>query len=357
MLNNLISLDRRAVMRASLAILGVAVVAACDTDRPTSPIAAPSAEAPKSAEGMVTADPRGTLVWATVSTYKQLIVTGPATYDVTGPLLYHVVVTDNSGVDADTTLGKLQLNSLKPGLYKVCETKAPPEFAPPDSLCHSGMVYGNVISAVAAFVHPWLPLVHVSYKDQNGVLVGGGGFTVKDTLGNVLQYIGDDGIYDVDKTPGMFYFRLPASGKVSLCATNIAAGYSLPVGYMPCLTNYYFPGTTTSLGAFPLVPAPSIAWRNSDMNWNTLAGGTFQISNLLFGISFNVTDNGPNDLDPTPGKFLVKMGKAISYNLCEVTPPTNYFMSNPQCQTVDVTSGQSVWGGLFMHQEKQVIRY
>jgi hypothetical protein len=42
-------------------------------------------------------------------------------------------------------------------------------------------------TAVAAFVHAWLPLVHVSYKEQNGVLVGGGGSTVKDTMGNVLR--------------------------------------------------------------------------------------------------------------------------------------------------------------------------
>jgi hypothetical protein len=73
------------------------------------------------------------------------------------------------------------------------------------------------------------------------------------------------------------------------------------------------------------------------------------------GISILVTDNDANDLDLAPGKFLVKVPKAISYNLCEVTPPTNYFMSNPACRTVNVTSGQSVWGSLFTHQEKQVI--
>ena len=71
--------------------------------------------------------------------------------------------------------------------------------------------------------------------------------------------------------------------------------------------------------------------------------------------SIVVTDNDANDLDLAHGKFLVKVPKAIGYNLCEITPPTNYFMSNPACRTVDVTSGQSVWGGLFTHQEKQVI--
>ena len=352
MLNNLILLDRQAVRRVSLAIFGVAVIAACDTDRPTSPVAAkPAAEVPKSAEGMVI--PAGNLVYATTNTSSQLI--GPATFDMTGPWGYHQVVTDNSGLDVDPTLGKLRLNGLAPGSYKVCETKAPPEFALPDSTCHSGLVYGGMTTAVLAFVHQWLPLVEVSYKDLKGVLVGGGGFTVKDTLGNALKYIGDDGIYDVNKVPGKFYFRLPVSGKVSICGTNAPYGYSLPFGYAECLTSTYKNGTITYMTAFPVVPAPSIGWGSSDYYGTPLAGGTFQISNLFLGISFQVTDNDANDLDPAPGKFLVKMGKAAWYQLCEVTPPTNYYPASPSCRQVDVTSGKSVWANWFTHQEKQVI--
>ena len=109
MLTNLISLDRRAVRRASLAIFGITVVAACDTDRTTSPAPVkPAAEVPTSPNGMVT--PVGTLVWATVSTYNQFI--GPATFTVTGPMRYQMVVTDNSGQDIDPALGKLRLANL-----------------------------------------------------------------------------------------------------------------------------------------------------------------------------------------------------------------------------------------------------
>jgi len=351
MFNNLIQLDRRSVRRASLAIFGVALIAACDTDRPTSPAPVKSAaEVPKSAEGMVI--PAGNLVFATVNTSSQLI--GPATFDMTGPWGYHQVVTDNAGLDVDPTLGKLRLNSLAPGAYKVCETKAPPDFALPDSTCHSGMVYGGNTTAVAAFVHQWLPLVEVSYKDLKGALVGGGGVTVKDSLGNALKYIGDDGISDVNKVPGKIYFRLPVSGKVSICATDTPYGYSLPIGSAQCLTGTYKNMTLTFL-TFSLVPAPSIGWGSSDLYGTALAGGTFQISNLFLGISFQVTDNDANDLDPAPGKFLVKIGKAAWYNLCEVTPPTNYFPSNPSCRQVDVTSGKSVWANWFTHQEKQVV--
>jgi len=37
-----------------------------------------------------------------------------------------------------------------------------------------------------------------------------------------------------------------------------------------------------------------------------------------------------------PGKLLVKMGKAAWYDVCEVTPPTNYFMANPQYFVIGV---------------------
>ena len=355
MLTNLISLGRRTARRSSLAIVGATVVVvACDTDRPTSPSSVtPAAQIPTSAEGMVTPPTTGNLVFATVTTSQQLI--GPATFNVTGPWRYQVVVTDNSSPDIDPTLGKLRLANLTAGKYTVCETKAPPGFALPDSACHSGMVYAATTSAVAAFVHQWLPLVEVSYKDLKGVLVGGGGFTVKDSLGAAIKYIGDDGIDDINKVPGKFYFRLPVSGKVSICGTHTPYGYSLPVGYAQCLTSTYTNGTITYLTAFPLVPAPSIGWGNRDFYGTTIPGGTFQISNPVAGISFFVTDNDPNDLDPKPGMILAKVSKAIWYNLCEVTAPTNYFMSNPACRTVDVTSGQSVWANWFTHQEKQVI--
>jgi hypothetical protein len=349
---NLILLDRRAVRRASLAIFGLTLVTACDTDRPTSPAAAkPAAEVPTSANGLVT--PVGNLVFATVSSSNQFV--GPATFTVTGPWRYLAVVTDNSGQDIDPALGKLRLASLAQGLYKVCETKAPPEHVLADSACHSGMVYGGNTTAVATFKHQWLPLVEVSYKDLKGVLVGGGGFTVKDTLGNTLKYIGDDGVDDVNKVPGKFYFRLPVSGKVSICGTHTPGGYSLPFGYAVCLTSTYANGTMTWLTAFPVVPAPSIGWGNRNIYEETIPGGTFHISNPVAGVSMLVSDNDPNDLDAAPGKMLVKVGKAIWYNVCEVTPPNNYFMANPACRTVDVTSGKSVWAAWFYHQEKAVV--
>ena len=106
---------------------------------------------------------------------------------------------------------------------------------------------------------------------------------------------------------------------------------------------------------FPLVPAPSIGWGNRDFYGTTIAGGTFQISNPVAGVSIIVTDNDPNDLDVAPGKLLVKVPKSIWYNLCEITAPTNYHMSSPACRTVDVTSGQSVWANWFTHQEKAVV--
>ena len=352
MLTNLIALDRRAVRRASLAIFGVTLVAACDTDRPTSPPAAkPAAEVPTSANGMVT--PVGTLVWATVSSYNQLI--GPATFEVTGPWRYHAVVTDNSSPDIDPALGKLRLANLTQGAYKFCETKAPPGFALPDSLCHSVMAYGGSVLSAGTWTHQWLPLVEVSYKDMNGAFVGGGGFTVKDSLGTTLKYIGDDGIDDVNKVPGKFYFRLPVSGKVSVCGTHTPGGYSLPFGYAPCLTTTFKNGTIAYLTPFPVVPAPSIGWGNRDAYGTTIPGGTFQISNPVAGITLIVTDNGPNDLDVAPGKMLVKVPKSIWYNLCEITAPANYYMANPPCRTVDVTSGQSVFSSWFVHQEKPVV--
>ena len=55
MFNNLILLDRHAVRRASLAIFAITLVAACDTERPTSPAAVKlAAEVPTSVNGMVT---------------------------------------------------------------------------------------------------------------------------------------------------------------------------------------------------------------------------------------------------------------------------------------------------------------
>lgn len=352
MLTNLISLDRRAVRRASLAIFGITVVVACDTDRTTSPAPVkPAAEVPTSPNGMVT--PVGTLVWATVTTSSQFI--GPATFTVTGPMRYQMVVTDNSGQDIDPALGKLRLTNLVQGAYKFCETKAPPEFAMPDTLCHSVMAYGGQVLSAGTWVHKWLPLVEVSYKDLKGVLVGGGGFTVKDSLGNALKYVGDDGIHDYNKVPGKFYFRMPVAGTLSVCGTHTPGGYSLPFGYAQCFTKTYTNATISYLTAFPLVPAPSIGWGSKDFGPTMLLGGTFQISNPVAGVSILVSDNDANDLDPAPGRFLVKVPKSIWYNLCEITPPNNYWPSNPACRQVDVTSGQSVWANFFTHQEKQVI--
>ena len=73
-----------------------------------------------------------------------------------------------------------------------------------------------------------LAWVTVGYVDYAKTPVGGGTYSVTDTLGVKIMTIIDNSALDVDKTDGKFKFQLPYVGKFTACGGEGSAGVVLP---------------------------------------------------------------------------------------------------------------------------------
>lgn len=188
--------------------------------------------------------------------------------------------------------------------------------------------------------------------DMTYINVSGSAWNVITPLGDTMHVV-DNGKLDSDPTLGRVKVSKVLAGKYTLCPASAPTGYAFP--YTLCVSTTLVSGSYAGVG-FLAYQAPSLWWEVRSTALEMIAGGTYSVANTRFGNgSFNVTDNGQNDLDPTVGRVAVKLGGIGSYSVCEVTPPAGFWPAMTTCMSATNFNGGTKWVGQFMNQEKQVI--
>lgn len=342
-----ISFDRRAIRAATISLSATAMLAACDTDRAVAPT--PTAAIPTAAAPIRSLGNTGTLIIKAVDSQDHLLFA--AGFKITNPQMITTLVYDNSATDSDTTKGILQLTGLTPGLYTACEVAAPIGYALPLWNCHGATVYAGATTGMEKFVSERQPIAQGGFSDAAGANVGGGSVAIKDSVGKVLKTVTDNMIDDLDPTVGRISTRIGHEGKFSFCVASAPSGYAVAPGKPDCHTIQAKWGMTYNTGSFLVYPAPSAFWTVQDV-WGSYIGlATFKISNGF--ITNTVVDNGAGDLDPIKGRMLVKLPKAGVFTVCESQAPAGYW-PDPNCHTVDATSGLPISAGFFTNMYAQV---
>jgi len=354
----LLSFERRAGRAASVALLGTAMIAACDNERPTAPVAA-QPTTPSAA--LFTFG--GALTWKTANTPNQSLIGGAKFEVVGGPLKSKWIVQDNGPGDSDPVAGQFKLVGVSTGQYQACEIAPPSGYALPWLNCLSGSATNGVTTYIGMLLHYHLPYVSDGYVDYGKNFIGGGTYTVKDSVGATIMTIVDNGALDSDKADGKFGFVLPSGGTFSICETTPPPGYVFPSGQANlCVTQSFPLNTGTGIGPHTVVPPYSVAWGvitgffqpNNTPGW--IGPSEFRVTKDDGSVVVSAIDNAANDMHLLLGAYNVKLPGAGTYQVCEVTPVPNHWLANPACHTVVVTFGQVAWADYFINNEKQVYK-
>jgi hypothetical protein len=352
MRSTLLTLDRRAL--AAVALFGTAMLAACDTDKTVAPTPTATPVIPTTSSEYVIPATTGTVIWRTINATQKMLISG-AKFTVTGPLLYNQTFVDNDATDADTVSGQFRLSKLKPGSYTVCEVAGPTEHTIADPACRGFSIYAGSTTGVADFVSLHLPYLNIAYVNQAGTKIPGGVMIVKDSTGNPVKLVAQDGLGDVFLGDDHITVMLPAAGKFSICVGSAPAGYAISPVNTPCLTGSSPGNAMLFIGNLTVYPAPSAVFGVRDPFGNPVGPSTVTFYNPRSNTTITVTDNIGGDLDPAPGKFLVKLPFPTSYTLCQTKAPAGRLI-DPTCKTVDLSAGNSVWAGWFTDNEQQVYK-
>jgi hypothetical protein len=355
-MNGTLMLLDRAAVRYAVVALSATLLAACDSDQPL---------APKNTEVPTTANPAlliktGTLLMKAVDQNWQVITTSKATYKVVGPNQTTWVVTDNSQPDSDPATGVVQMPGMIPGWYNVCETTPPAEYSLPDPPCVPVMVLAGGTFG-KWFVHAPVGRVKWGVEDFIPNYIGGGVFTLKDSVNNTIAIINDNSTSDADPAPGKFDVKLFTQGSYTLCETAPPPGYVFPTNQIVfCFPVQIKNGQTTQLPNFLVYPIASAYWQVTDgvilpnSFYNLIGPSTFKVTSAAGAGSFDVVDNGVNDMDPGLGKIAVKVPVVGLYSICETVPPIGHWNAKPACKRITVVNGVPAWAEFFINPEAQV---
>ena len=143
-----------------------------------------------------------------------------------------------------------------------------------------------------------------------------------------------------DSDPAVGTIKLSmAPGTYEVCETTAPVDHALPNS--KCQTISVVAGTTTNL----MFINPTIArlrWTVVDIWQNYVGGAAFSLTDSNATVIATFVDNAPPDVDPTPGKFEVKLPVEGVYGLCTVQPPAGYVYPGQQvfCMGHPVQHGQ-----------------
>jgi len=353
------SFDGRASRFAAAVLLGTTLLAACDEDRPTEPV--PTAAAPTKPS-----DARylntGTLIWKAVDINAKLL--GGATFQINGgPGQIQWVMPDNNAGDVDMIPGQFKFGGVTPGVYQVCEIIPPKGYLKPWNVCKSLVVNAGVITDYGTFVSDELAWVTTGYVDYAKTPVGGGTYSVTDTLGIKIMSIVDNSALDVDPANGKFKFQLPYVGKFTVCEEKAPPGWYFPAGQASlCKYAAGNVNTTAALGDNMVVPPYSAVWSVISGWWGPLNKSPLWLGPSIYTVTktdnswtWTFADNSPSDLHNMLGIYYVKLPSAGTYNVCQAVEIPGYFLPDPVCHQVDVAFAKVGWGDFFLNQEKQVV--
>ena len=216
MKSNLNFIDVRAVRRTSITMLGLALIAACDSDRAVSPVA--TAKAPSAVSAAVQLPKTGNMLIKAYTLDAQAPLVPGAAYKLIGPNLVTATIVDNGAGDNDSVPGVVSLLNIPIGNYYVCEITAPTGYAPADSPCAWWSVFSAATTTTGYFHRP---LVSASWdvKDGFGSLIGPSTFTIGFQRGLSKITVVDNGQNDLDPTLGKMTVKLANAAIYTLCET------------------------------------------------------------------------------------------------------------------------------------------
>jgi len=348
------SLNRRARRLSSLALMGVALVAACDTDetvapKPAAPVAIPAAAQPQLGPGKT-----GSIA-IKLFDQNQALITGQYStgFEIKSPSSTIWWASDNQAtIDADTSWGVIVLKSLVPGQYRVCAFSTPYGYGVVGQTCRYPTVYAGSTTA-AFFDYAPEAIFKWDVKDDAGNLIAGTSFKLDSMnvpfvpFGNITDNIPAD----VDPVSGQYTIPIRFESTWKICLDQIPAGYVIGPNQPACVSKDVKMQTGWGLGTFWLVPIHSASWNVTD-GVTSIGPSTFKV--MSGAISIDVVDNGLNDYNPTLGKLAVKLPQAGPYSVCEIVPPVNHWNANPSCHRITVDAGIPASAGIFVNPEKQV---
>ena len=243
----LLSIDRGALRRAYVGVASVALLAACDTDRPLEPTAP---KIPAAAQPAIGSAVSGTVTWTVYTNFDGKLLLGGARFKVTGTNM-SLTLTDNDVNDDDPIPGRFKLADLKPGTLKVCEIAPPTGYLLAEVACRQVTVYANGTTATA-FVHASKPVMMTEVLNSLNQPVGGATLTIKDAVGVTIMVVADNDAKDLDKIAGRFRVIIPA-GTYKVCPTTPPAGMTF--GPNPvCYTTTFEWNEGTGVGPFWVLP-------------------------------------------------------------------------------------------------------
>lgn len=322
MLSTLIRLDRSTRRLSSLALVGAATLAACDTDKSV----APRTDAvPSDASPLILQLKPSALIITIVDQNGKAPKTVGAQFTITAAGGPSVFLIDNGSGDADPTPNVIKrLNLL--GAYNLCQTVAPPDYVLPTTPCQSVSVGGGIMTNVK-FIDSTVGLIQFSAVDIFDGGVKGATFSVD--LGNGPVSVLDNSALDLDKNPGRFLVKAP-NGTFNICPGTPAAGWFFNVAAQGCGNGTAPAGQTTWVAAWRMYAAYSVAVLVGDpITWGA-GPSTYTVTNAN-GFSVTLVDQGPIDRSSKLGYLYMVLPAAGDYMICQTTPPPGTKLANQPC--------------------------
>jgi hypothetical protein len=343
------SRHKRAARVTPAVLLGLSLLAACDTDQPTAPeTTKASSVKPPSAYWSLAP---GAIAFNIVDE-SQVAVTGWTSFWLIDSKNDSTFFEDNNAYfDSNPVSGSYLLKGLTPGTYQVCQHNSPTYYLVANPACLTAKVTTAATTVIGPFVDLHQPKLLWKVVDDDGMLVPGATFVLTDSLNN-KAVMTDNGIYDGNKTGGLWQ-TLGWPQTLKLCETVPPPGYVLPA--QPCLTFVAKGGFPTDLGKWVNNPIASVKIEVLSDKFYLIGPSTFKIygSNTIT----TVDDNGPYDLEPKYGLLKVKLPAAGTYNVCETSAPYGFDPPSPPCKgPITVPAGVPVWAPLFINKPWPVPR-
>lgn len=344
--------DRRALRLSTIALLGIAALAACDTDRsvgpnPTTvPVDAALAKSPSKIGGK--------LVITIVGKNQQPVTVTGAQFTLAAPGQAAITAIDNGAQDADPVAGVIQVKGLTAATYDICETTAPTDHVLPTPNCASASVPNNG-SASLTFVNLTMARVQFGPKDNAMNFVGGASFGLIDTDGKLVAQFADNAAPDLDRTWGRFELKFAVEGTWLLCLGTPPAGHVFYPAAAQCFPIEAKHGEYAQMADIWAYPYYSAAWavtNNSvtpDGYYVPVGPSTFTVGAATGGFTTTIVDNGANDYDQRLGMLAIKLPGAGGYSICETVPPAGHKLANPACKRVDVKMASPAWAAWFIN--------
>src|SRR4029450_1390413 len=343
------SRHKRAARVTPAVLLGLSLLAACDTDQPIAPETT-KASAVKTPSGYWSLAP-GAIAFNVVDE-SQVAVTGYTNFWLINSKNDSTFIPDNNAyLDSNPVSGSYLLKGLTPGTYQICQHDCPTYYLEANPKCLTANVTTGATTVIGPFVDLHQPKILWKVVDEDDVLLSGAKFTLSDSANN-SAVMTDNGPYDGNKTDGL-WSMLTWPQALKICETVPPPGCVLPA--QPCVTFVGKGGLPTDLGKFvnTLIAGVKIEVL-SDKFW-LIGPSTFKIygSNTITTID----DNGPYDLNPKYGLLKVKLPAPGDYTVCERRAPCGCDAPSPRFKgPITVPYGVPVWAPLFINKPWPVPR-